>query len=167
MNSSGLLNSHHSTSKFKIQYHPGKMNPADPLSRTPVCNSTPATCDVIDAETSPPCCSPYLVPEVIRRTPIIIECQTTSSPIDETSDWPQPYDIRRLQLRDETIGPVLKAFPDQPTIPVRSPALKQLVRQYPRLYKYDDGVLRRRSDISRATHQPINLWYPPLSNKRH
>ena len=145
---------------FDLVYKPGKMNPADPLSRAPVCTTELADCSAIAVEEvysialPHPACQPTPLPPELHCARHDIfdrpELGDEDLPIPEETPRqdpilePEPEDLRQLQEEDDTIGPVLRAFPSKPKASALQPALKQLVRQYPRLFQDTNGVLRRR-----------------------
>ena len=141
--------------KFNVQYSPGKVNPADPLSRAPVCasleiehNPSPTLMNHPSQGGFTPWCQPSTIP-------IPVSVSTVEAKPDDTTalptTWPSLKDLADAQKNDPVIGPVLAAFPNKPTSPSCSTATKALVKEYPKLSIDGHGILRRRISLDADT----------------
>lgn len=135
---------------FDIKYRPGKINPADALSRLPIDSAAepPSTsmppeigvvhevwCEQQESDVVPDVSAPgnATVPErLVDKT----EPATEILPRLSTSD------LEQLQRQDTVIGQVLAAWPAKPKTDLKERPLQVLVRQYPRLF-LQAGVLYR------------------------
>jgi transposase InsO family protein len=132
---------------FTVRYQPGKMNPADALSRLPsdfkLEQSLVVPPEIGMAEVAS--CGHQSVPMKPKAQSVETEQFLPGSPNDE---------LQRLQQLDETIGPVLASWPHKPHAKDR--LQRTLLQQHHRLVVKDGVLYRRIQDQQRGEiHQLV------------
>ena len=158
---------------FDIQYRPGKINPADALSRMPLEPSPeplltvvpPEVATVNDLQCEQLAVDPTLSAGVLGDTmapvlPLDKEEEPDQTAVPEAATEVLPRlslaDLQQLQQQDPVLGPVLAAWPTKPSN-TKERSMRALVQQYPRLF-LKNGVLHRRlSDQRRGTLEQLVL----------
>jgi transposase InsO family protein len=136
-----------------VRYRPGRLNRADALSRLPTTNLLPPTSTPVPAELSSAQTS--CQHQVLQHTQATLQSSLSPQPdtngagagpsaLSTSSEvFPgfQPQDLRKLQLEDPVIGPVLSAWPQRPSS-LEDKRVALLHQQGKRLHQ-DQGVLYR------------------------
>ena len=133
-----------------IQYRPGKINPADALSRMPLEPSPeplltvvpPEVATVNDLQCQQLAVDPTPTAGVLDDTmapmlPLDKEEEPDQTAVPEAATEVLPRlslaDLQQLQQQDPVLGPVLAAWPAKPS-DTKERSMRALVQQYPRLF---------------------------------
>ena len=159
---------------FDIQYRPGKINPADALSRMPLEPSPeplltmvpPEVATVSDLQCEQLAVDPTPTAGVLGDTimaPVLSldkkdEPDQTAVPEAATEVLPRLSlaDLQQLQQQDQVLGPVLAAWPAKPS-DTKERSMRALVQQYPRLFLKKGVLHRRQADQRRGTLEQLVL----------
>ena len=149
---------------FDIQYRPGKINPADALSRMPLEPSPeplltvvpPEVATVNDLQCEQLAVDPTPTAGVLGDTmapvlPLDKEEEPDETAVPEAATEVLPRlslaDLQQPQQQDPVLGPVLAAWPAKPS----------LVQQYPRLFLKKGVLHRRQADQRRGILEQLVL----------
>nr|KAG5707511.1 hypothetical protein BaRGS_012015 [Batillaria attramentaria] len=164
---------------FTVQYRPGKVNPADALSRLPYSTaadpeSTAIPPEVVGAQevlavqqlsVTPTCdrlaAGPVadVTPPAHLQDPVVQADKVADPTAATTSVFPHlsPAELQQLQQEDADIGVVVAAMPNKPQA-CKEPSLRALVRQHPRL-TMKGGLLYRTVTLPQL-HPILQLVLP-------
>ena len=158
---------------FDIQYRPGKINPADALSRMPLEPSpesfltvvSPEVAAVNDLQCEQLAVDPTPTAGVLGDTmapvlPLDQEEEPDQTAVPEAATEVLPRlslaDLQQLQQQDPVLGPVLAAWPAKPS-DTKERSIRALVQQYPRLFLKKGVLHRRQADQRRGTLEQLVL----------
>ena len=158
---------------FDIQYRPGKINPADALSRVPfepspeplltVMPPEVATVNALQCEqlaVDPTPTVGVLGDTMAPVLPLDKEEEPDQTAVPEAATEVLPRlslaDLQQLQQQDPVLGPVLAAWPAKPS-DTKERSMRALVQQYPRLFLKKGVLHRRQADQWRGTLEQLVL----------
>ena len=158
---------------FDIQYRPGKINPADALSRMPlepsheplltVMPPEVATVNALQCEqlaVDPTPTAGVLGDTMAPVLPLDMEEEPDQTAVPEAATEVLPRlslaDLQQLQQQDPVLGPVLAAWPAKPS-DTKERSMRALVQQYPRLFLKKGVLHRRQADQRRGTLEQLVL----------
>ena len=158
---------------FDIQYRPGKINPADALSRMPLEPSPeplltvvpPEVATVNDLQCEQLAVDPTPTAGVLGDTmapvlPLDKEEEPDETAVPEAATEVLPRlslaDLQQLQQQDPVLGPVLTAWPAKPS-DTKERSMRALVQQYPRLFLKRGGLHCRQADQRWGTLEQLVL----------
>ena len=159
---------------FDIQYRPGKISPADALSRMPLEPSPeplltvvpPEVATVNDLQCQQLAVDPTPTAGVLGDTimapvlPLDKEEEPDETAVPEAATEVLPRlslaDLQQLQKQDPVLGPVLAAWPAKPS-DTKERSMRALVQQYPRLFLKKGVLHRRQADQRRGTLEQLVL----------
>ena len=154
---------------FDIQYRPGKINPADALSRMPleplltvvpteVATVNDLQCEQLAVDPTPTAGVPGDTMAPVLPLDKEEEPDQTAVPEAATEVLPRlsMTDLQQLQQRDPVLGPVLASWPAKPS-DTKESSMRALVQQYPRLFLKKGVLHRRQADQWRGTLEQLVL----------
>ena len=156
-----------------VQYRPGKINPADALSRMPLEPSPKPLLTVVPPEvaTVNDLQCQQLAVDPTPTAGVLGDTMAPVLPLDKKRRnlmkrlFPRLQlryspdslaDLQQLQQQDPVLGPVLAAWPAKPS-DTKERSVRALVQQYPRLFLKKGVLHRRQADQRRGTLEQLVL----------